>query len=282
MRKWRLIRSAAASGAWNMALDEALLASVEAGESLPVLRLYRWQPATVTLGYFQQGTDVVNLEACRQLGFDVVRRITGGRAVLHADEVTYAVIAPEMDSIFPGGVAANYHVIAEVLQLTLAACGLQTEITSGRHGVPQDDSVQRSACFTAPALSELVHAGCKMTGSAQKRLSHAFLQHGSIPVEVDLDALCRALYTGNPDGIRRSSERLQAHVGWLNRFLATPTCIDAVESMLIAQFVAHLDIDFCLDEPTAAELMMAEQLLREKYDNRDWTLKGILVNSSET
>ena len=63
-----------------------------------------------------------------------------------------------MDAVFPGGVAANYHVIATVLQKTLAVCGLETEITSGRHGIPQDDSVQRSACFTAPALSELVYA----------------------------------------------------------------------------------------------------------------------------
>lgn len=258
-----------------MALDEALLNSVESAASLPILRLYRWQPYTVTLGYFQKGRDVVNLDACRKLGFDVVRRITGGRAVLHADEVTYAVIAPEADTVFPGGIAANYHVIARVLQQTLAACGLQTTITSGRHAVPQDDAVQRSACFTAPALSELVYSGCKMTGSAQKRFSRAFLQHGSIPVEVDLDALCRALYAGDEDGLQRSRQRLQNKVGWLNRFLPQSTTVEKVESALISQFAESLGIDFIADEPTAAEHEAASRLMQEKYGNREWILKGI-------
>ena len=116
-----------------------------------------------------------------------------------------------------------------------------------------------------------------MTGSAQKRLSRAFLQHGSIPVDIDLDALCRALYTGDSAGLPHSRRRLANRVGWLNRFLSVPTDIDAVESAVIAQFADHLGIEFLLDEPSAAELAMAEQLLTEKYANRDWTLKGIVA-----
>lgn len=276
MRQWRLLRCGFSSGAWNMALDEALLASVEARESLPVLRLYRWQPATVTLGYFQHGTDVVNLAACQQLGFDVVRRVTGGRAVLHADEVTYAVIAPDSAAAFPGGIAANYHVIAAVLQTTLAACGLSTTIASARRGGTAGEGVEKSACFTAPALSELVHAGCKMTGSAQKRLNYAFLQHGSIPIEMDLDLLYQALHTGATSSRQRGVATLAKRVGWLNRFLSDPTTVDRVEGLLIEQFARQLQIEFVPDAPTNAELTAASKLLEDKYANPDWTCKGLL------
>lgn len=276
MQQWRLLRCGFGSGAWNMALDEALLASVEARESLPVLRLYRWQPATVTLGYFQHGADVVNLAACQQLGFDVVRRVTGGRAVLHAEEVTYAVIAPDRAAAFPGGIAANYHIIAAVLQTTLAACGLKTSIASARRGGAAGEGVEKSACFTAPALSELVHAGCKMTGSAQKRLNHAFLQHGSIPVEMDLDQLYQALHTGAARSRQRGVAALATRVGWLNRFLPEPTTVDRVEDLLIEQFAQQLQIEFVPAAPTATELAAAHKLLLEKYANVDWIRKGLL------
>jgi lipoate-protein ligase A len=265
-----------------MALDEALLNSVERGTSQPLLRLYRWKPATVTLGYFQHGSDVVNPEACQRLGYDVVRRVTGGRAVLHDDEVTYAVIAPDADVVFPGGIAANYHVIAEVLHQTLAACGQKTEIASGRKVNESTEGVQKSACFTAPALSELVHAGCKMTGSAQKRLNKAFLQHGSIPVNIDLKRLYQALHTGPAGDEGRAVEKLASRVGWLNRFLPQGTTVDAVEQVLIEQFARKLGIRFRPDVPTADEAAAAQILMAEKYGNRDWTLKGIISSPEQT
>ena len=129
---WRLIRSPALPGAMNMAFDEALLESVAAGRSGPVLRLYRWDPPAVSLGY-GQSLQRVNLPACRELGLDVVRRLTGGRAVLHHREVTYAVIAPERTAFFPGGVLDNYRVIAGVLLQALQTLGLTAEIV-GRAG----------------------------------------------------------------------------------------------------------------------------------------------------
>ena len=275
MQEWRLINCGEQSGAWNMALDEALLRSVENGLSPPLLRLYRWQPATVTLGYFQQGSDVVNLAACRTFGYSVVRRFTGGRAVLHDHEVTYAVISPEQNEVFPGGVAQNYHVIAEVLQATLAAFGLQTTISSGRKERAAADSVERSACFTAPALSELVYNGQKMTGSAQKRLATAFLQHGSIPIDIDPKRLYLALNTGDTTNIEQRIERLAARVGWMNRWLEHPVEIDAVEQTLIAQFKRLLNLNFKFDLPTAEETALANRLLTEKYANPDWVLRGI-------
>ena len=275
MQEWRLINCGEQDGAWNMALDEALLNSVDKGESAPILRLYRWRPATVTLGYFQQGSDVVNLGACRDFGYSVVRRITGGRAVLHDQEVTYAVISPEQNEIFPGGVSQNYHVIADVLQATLNEFGLQTTISSRRKEQVAADTEQKSACFTAPALSELVLNGQKMTGSAQKRLTTAFLQHGSIPININPERLYMALNTGDQNDIERRVQRLAARVGWMNRWLEQPVSIDVVEQSLIRQFEQTLSVKFRFDEPTAIETAAAKSLLAEKYANPEWVLRGI-------
>lgn len=278
MQKWRLINCGEQNGAWNMALDEALLNAVDRGESAPVLRLYRWNPATVTLGYFQQGSDVVNLEACREFGYSVVRRITGGRAVLHDQEVTYAVISPEQNSIFPGGVARNYHVIAEVLRATLADFGLQATISSGRKDNKGAVGVEKSACFTAPAMSELVLNGRKMTGSAQKRLSTAFIQHGSIPLQIDAERLYRTLNTGNQVDQDRRIARLTERIGWMNHFLNQPVEVSAVEKRLVRQFQQVVAVDFVDDVPNRSETDEANRLLKEKYANPDWVLRGIVQN----
>jgi lipoate-protein ligase A len=271
-QQWRLIRSGPLRGACNMALDEALLESVAGGRSLPVLRLYGWAPPTVTLGYFQRAESTVNLESCRSLGIDVVRRITGGRAVLHHREVTYAVISPESSSLFPGGILENYRVIARVLQQTLDSFGLATILAPGRSRGSSGSGAQQSACFTAPATHELLHAGCKVTGSAQKRQGDAFLQHGSIPVDLDPACLFRALDTEHRLSPQAGGQLLAGSVGWLNRWLPQPVTIAEVEERLLACFARGWDACLVEDLPTATEQERAAQLTVEKYDDPAWTL----------
>jgi lipoate-protein ligase A len=272
---WRLIRSGFMTGAENMALDEALLEAVAGGRSGPVLRLYRWNPPTVTLGYAQRGEDLVNLAACRELGFDVVRRCTGGRAVLHDREVTYAVIAPERDTLFPGGILENYKVIAEALRQTLDSLGLPAVMAPGRCHGAEGVGVQKSACFTAPSSYELVHQGCKVTGGAQKRHGGAFLQHGSIPVELDLERLFCALDTRREIPACEGARLLGQSIGWLNRWLPAPVSVSAVEDRLVATVAESWGIRLAKDAPSAAERKRAAALLAEKYANRQWNLKGI-------
>ncbi len=265
---WRLIQSGPLCGALNMALDEALLQSVSAGVSPPIFRVYRWQPATVTLGYAQAAARDIDLAVCREAGLDVVRRMTGGRAVLHAEEVTYAVIAPVRQGCFEGSVLDCYKLIAEALQQTLARLGLASRLVPGRRqgaARPAD----RAVCFTAPAQYELLIDGCKVAGSAQKRQGRGFLQHGSLPIELDLELLGRVLpaagETVAPDRFRK--------VGWLNRWAATPLRIAQVEAQLIETFGEHLGITWRKSEPDAAEIRLAQRLLAEKYANPDWTFR---------
>jgi len=261
---WRLIRSGPLPGAMNMALDDALLQAVADGTSPPILRLYRWQPATLTLGYAQKVANSVDLEACRRAGLDVVRRPTGGRAVLHDREVTYAVITPCAPPFGPS-VTHNYRVIAGVLQTALRQLGVAAELVPGKvHG-----QQGKAVCFVAPAQYELLVDGCKVAGCAQKRRSGAFLQHGSIPLDLDLPLLDRLL----PGDADETFTRLDG-VGWLNRFAPRPLSIDEVEAMLMRSFSAEFGISLQESQLTEQEAALAGDLSRRFYANPSWTLKG--------
>jgi len=272
---WRLVRSGTASGSFNMALDQALLEAVADGRSGPVLRLYRWSPATVSLGYAQRGRRVVNLDSCRDLGLDVVRRFSGGRAVLHDREMTYAVVAPEPSPWFPADVAGSYRIIGMALQAALAALGLETTLAMGRHAGAGRDDAQASACFTAPATAELIYAGCKVTGSAQKRRKGAFLQHGSVPVDLDPVLLFRALDTTGRISPQAGGALLARRVGWLNRWLPAPRSVEEVEAAFIAAFGRRLGVILEPSTPSPAELVRARSLEHLHYANPAWNLAGI-------
>ncbi|TLM68933.1 MAG: lipoate--protein ligase family protein [Deltaproteobacteria bacterium] len=269
---WRLIRSGYLSGAMNMALDDALLHAVAEGVSRPILRLYRWRPATLTLGYAQSVVDSVDTAACRAAGIDVVRRPTGGRAVFHDREVTYAVIAP-VGGRFGSTVAESYRVIAGVLKEALCRFGLPAELVPGQ----MRGQTGRAVCFTAPAQHELLIAGCKVAGCAQKRRGGAFLQHGSIPLDLDLDLLQRLMPAApgeDPAGRFRS-------IGWLNRFAPRPLSIDEVESALVDSFTKELGARLVPDEPCAAEVAAAARLCDAWYGNHAWTVGGPGVRADE-
>lgn len=170
---WRLLDTGAGPGDWNMAVDEAMLEAHRQGLVPPTLRVYRWSRPTLSLGYAQklEGLDVAALRAA---SVDVVRRPTGGRAVLHVGDLTYAVVA----SGLPDGVSASYRVIAGALVEGLARCGLAPAIVPGatRPG-------RSAACFASSTRADLVVDGRKVVGSAQLRREGAVLQHGTIYLE---------------------------------------------------------------------------------------------------
>jgi lipoate-protein ligase A len=249
----------------NMALDDALLHSVANGRSAPILRVYRWQPAALSIGYAQTVDAGIDLDACRAEGVDVVRRPTGGRAVLHDREVTYAVIAP-VGPPFGTSVAESYRVIAGVLRNVLVKFGLPAELVPGQLRGQQG----RAACFTAPAQHELLIDGCKVAGCAQKRRGQVLLQHGSIPLDLDTDLLDRLMPAVHGE---LPGDRFRA-VGWLNRFTTAPLGVAEVEEALIKGFAADLGIGFAHDVPAASEVSIAEHLHADWYGNRSWTLGG--------
>lgn len=178
---WRLIvDEAPCSGAWNMALDRALQCAHAEGESEPVLRLYAWARPTLTLGRFQS-VDSVDLAACRMLGVDVTRRFTGGRGVLHDDEVTYSIVAGVRDGI-PRGTSASYRVLSEALVRAYRELGVDAELTARSRG-----DRGSAACYLHATNADLSLGARKLSGSAQVWHRDSVLQHGSFVISRDVD-----------------------------------------------------------------------------------------------
>lgn len=180
MRTWRLIIDGPGDGAWNMAVDRALLASHEVGKVAPTLRLYRWRRPTVSLGRFQSLEDV-DLELCASEGIDVCRRPTGGRGVLHDDEVTYSIVAGVRDGL-PRGVGASYRVLCGALVEAYRELGVHADLTARPRG-------ERSAgaCYLHASNADLSHGIAKLSGSAQVWSRDSCLQHGSFVISRDID-----------------------------------------------------------------------------------------------
>ena len=191
--RWRVIDTPPAPGAWNMAVDEALAASVAAGGP-PVLRFYRWEPACLSLGRNQPARGRYDLDALAAAGIDVVRRPTGGRAVLHRRELTYSVAAGEA---LLGGPRASYAAINRALVAGLRRLGVDARLqpAGGRAPVPS-----LAPCFAEPVEGEVVAGGRKLLGSAQRRLGEVVLQHGSLPLHDDQSAVAAFVISRDPAG----------------------------------------------------------------------------------
>lgn len=176
-----------------MAVDHALLASVQAG-GRPVLRLYRWEPACLSFGRNQHAAGIYDPSRLAAAGLDVVRRPTGGLAVLHDRELTYCVLAP---MALLGGPRAAYLLINEALVDALRRLGVPAEVAgSGGGGDPRRDTTH--PCFTAPAAGEVIAAGRKLIGSAQRCEGRTILQHGSMLLDGSQDRVRTLVRGGLP------------------------------------------------------------------------------------
>jgi len=218
--KWRLLFSGRRSGAWNMAVDAAILRGVEAGESPPTLRLYGWEPWCVSLGYFQDPAQELDPVALRERGWDVVLRPTGGRAVLHADELTYSILARRDEAPWCATLAESYDRIGRAWAEALRDFDLQ--MVKGQPGATaRSTEAVAPPCFASSARSELAFGERKVVGSAQRRTRGAFVQHGSIPLTADHERLVEVLRL---DAARRQStlEELRRHAVSLGEITTVP------------------------------------------------------------
>ncbi|MDF2929271.1 MAG: biotin/lipoate protein ligase [Anaerospora sp.] len=179
--KWRVIFDKARHGAANMAIDEAIVEAHSAGLVPPTLRFYTWQPAALSIGYFQKIREEVQLEACRSQGIDLVRRITGGRAVLHDQELTYSAVVREDIPVLPPTLLGSYRYLSQGLLAGLNKQGVAAEMTLPGAAFGQSSRLPKNgACFDAPSFYEITVDRKKLIGSAQVRKNGTLLQHGSI------------------------------------------------------------------------------------------------------
>ncbi len=183
--RWTLISDPVGRpGADNMSIDNALLRSAQAGDAF--LRLYRWDPPCLSFGRNEPATTRYDIDQIRQLGLAAVRRPTGGRAVWHEEELTYAVAAP--NETF-GSLRESYLVIHQMLAAALGRLGVDAALADRRSGRAPRPSA--GACFALPVGGEVIVADRKLVGSAQVRTRNAFLQHGSLLLKNGQDVVSR-------------------------------------------------------------------------------------------
>ena len=182
--EWRLNFDGLQTAEDNMAEDSALLADCEQGLIPPTVRFYGWSEPAISLGYSQNAEAGLDRDRCRELAIPVVRRPTGGRALLHTNELTYAVVAPVTRAPFNRGLKATFEAIGEALLSGLKGLGVQGDLNTRRER-PASGMTRSPACFASLNHCEITVGGKKLVGSAQKRTSKAFLQHGSVIIESD-------------------------------------------------------------------------------------------------
>jgi lipoate-protein ligase A len=265
---WRLILSEAACGPWNMALDEAVLESVTAGNAPPTLRLYAWKPACLSIGYAQPLAQA-DLPRLQQNGWGLVRRPTGGRAILHIDELTYSISLPLTYPHMQGGVLESYHYLSTGLVTCLRLLGLEVQIQPEIQNGPTDRA--NPVCFEIPSSYEITIRGKKIVGSAQVRRKGALLQHGSLPLKGDIGRICLALAYQGEEQRRQAIVRARQRATNIEHSLGK--CItwgQAAEAMR-SGFSQALNLIFEVQEPNADEIARARVLCRERYKQRAWT-----------
>jgi lipoyl(octanoyl) transferase len=265
---WRLLITPPAPGAWNMAVDEAVLEAVAQKKSPPTLRLYAWSPPCLSLGYAQPLSDVDSEALCHH-GWQLVRRPTGGRAILHTDELTYAVIAPMDEPRVAGGVLESYSRLAQALLEALTRLGLPARADS-KYTLPDGTEPGGPVCFEVPSNYEITVHGKKLIGSAQARRKDGVLQHGSLPLWGDLTRITRALRFETEEARSRAAARLlerAANAQLLGVLLDWDDCASAFEDA----FAQTLHIAFESMDLTPQEQERAAVLAAEKYGHPSWT-----------
>jgi lipoate-protein ligase A len=280
---WRMIAGFGLSGALNMALDEALLESVVAGSD-PVIRLYTWEPATLSLGVNQPVGEVETRE-CARRGFGLVRRLTGGRAVLHQHELTYSVIVRENEPRVSGGVVESYRKISEALIDGLRSLGAEASLAPPDRALhralmlarrnPEGEGLAEGShgavCFDAASDYELTAGGRKLVGSAQARRGGALLQHGSILLDVDWDAWTSVFAYRTEAGRLRAAEKLPRRMTSLREQLGRQVNAEEAAEAVAAGFERAFQIALEPNAPTEAESARAARLVVEKYGSEAWT-----------
>jgi len=224
----------------NMAIDEALMETV--GE-VPILRIYGWRPAAVSIGYFQSMNEEVNFAKCREVGVDVVRRLTGGGAVLHECELTYSFISRE----YPKNIMESYRWICDAIVMSINRLGFDANF------VP---------------LNDIVIAGKKVSGNAQTRRNGVLLQHGTILLGVDVDKMFSVLKVPSEKLRDKIIKDAKERVTSLARIT-----FDDMATSLKTSFAAKFESKLITDALSTKEISRARWLANRKYSSKEWNLR---------
>lgn len=247
----------------NMAIDEALFNSA-CSSGVPVLRLYGWAPATVSLGFAQRSAEALDFGEMTRRHVAWVRRPTGGRAVLHDMEVTYSVSVPESDPLYGMGLEASYEWLCQPIVSALRSLQVLAELAP--HG---SSGFSSASCFTAPGTTDILAHRRKIVGSAQMRTRQGFLQHGSIILKNDLGklfAVIRTNHLSSGEAMDRAARLMTSVSDETGRSVS----FHEMSQALVSAFSQLDRIDLINDGLTEQEMLDASRILETKYSSEDW------------
>ncbi|MFC7320083.1 lipoate--protein ligase family protein [Halobacillus campisalis] len=267
METWYFVDSGHLTPSLNMAMDEKLMNWHRKGLIPPVLRFYGWKPAGLSVGYFQKVKGRIDLEGIEKNGFELVRRQTGGRAVLHDDELTYSVIVSEEHPRMPASVKDAYLVLSQGLLE-----GFRELHISADFAIPKEklNTTGSAVCFEEPSWYELIVDGKKAAGSAQTRKKGVILQHGSIPIEVDETKLFDMFIYKNERLKERARHAFGDKAVSINDILDTPVSFEETCDAFKKGFEKGLDIELKPFELNKEQWEEVQELAKEKYSSDDW------------
>ncbi|MDA8104477.1 MAG: biotin/lipoate A/B protein ligase family protein [Nitrospiraceae bacterium] len=259
---WRLIDSGRCGAAFNMALDEAIATRVRRDGLSPVLRLYGWDRPSLSLGCFQKASEV-DAGYCRSRGIPIVRRPTGGRAILHDEELTYSFAATTGSGLFSHGLLDSYRKVAAAFHLAFQKLGVRAEAKERREkgrvlaGSP--------LCFQSSSYGEILVEDKKVVGSAQKRWEDGMLQQGSFPYVFREDEIRRIFGDGQYTALKECTIGL--------REVLPGIVEERFREAIISSFGEVFGISFLQDRPSPEELSLARGLEEEKYLQDHWNFR---------
>ncbi|TCN22896.1 lipoate--protein ligase family protein [Mesobacillus foraminis] len=272
---WRYIDSGYGSPSFNMALDEALLDWHSAGKIPPVIRFYGWNPATLSVGYFQKVEKEINMEAVKIHGLGFVRRPTGGRGVLHEHELTYSVIVSEEHPEMPKTVTEAYRVISEGILKGFHNLGLEAYFAVPKTAEERNalKNPRSAVCFDAPSWYELVVEGRKVAGSAQTRQKGVILQHGAILLDLDEDKLFSLFNYPSERVKERMQKAFKSKAVAINDISSRKIEMDEAKIAFREGFAEGLNIELEPYTLTKDEMDYVIDLAKSKYESDEWNFK---------
>lgn len=246
---WRLLKTEDKAGAVNMAIDKAVLVSNSNKKVPPTVRFYTWKPPTISIGYFQSLEEEIDLNNCKEFGVDYVRRITGGGAVFHEEELTYSIIIPESHPQIPKNIMESYGRICGAVIKGLKNLGIESEYKP---------------------INDIITSGKKISGNAQTRKMKTVLQHGTVLTDVDVDKMFSLLKVPNEKIKDKLIADVKERVTSIKHVLGREIPFDDVAKAMKKGFEEEFNVELVEGTLTDEEIDLAKKFEKECFSARDW------------
>ncbi|MBP2079303.1 lipoate--protein ligase family protein [Oceanobacillus polygoni] len=270
-KHWAFINTGFQDAAWNMAFDECLINWHHEGKIPPTLRFYGWKEPSLSVGYFQKVNKKINFDAIERHGCQFVRRLTGGSAVLHDDELTYSLVISENDPDIPISVQEAYHVLSKGVFEGYRNLGIPAEYAI----LDRERARGRTAiCFEKPAIYEMVVDGKKLSGNAQTRQKGVLMQHGSIPMSMNTVMLFDLFLFSSERLRERSRDAFHKKAVTINQLTNRVYQYDMLTDAFKEGFKKGLDLELHPLQLTETQWEEVQQLAQSKYETKAWNINS--------